>query len=85
MNELTLPPDLERFAAEAIASGRYKDIDELVRTGIGLLQQLEAERAAFAQSLVDAEAEADRLGCASLEKVDAGMRAAIRAAAGRSA
>ncbi len=33
MDSVTLPPDLEQFAAEAVASGRFRDRDELVRTG----------------------------------------------------
>jgi antitoxin ParD1/3/4 len=81
MDSVTLPPDLERFASEAIASGRYRDMDELLRSGVSLLQRLEAERSAFVASLQEAEAEADRVGCVSLEQVDASMRAAIRAAA----
>lgn len=83
MDNVTLPPELERFAAEAIAAGRYRDMDELLRTGVGLLQRLEEERRGFVESLQAAEA--DRVGCVSLERVDAGMRQAIRAAAKRSA
>ena len=41
MDHVTLPPELERFAAEAIAAGRYRDMDELLRTGVGLLQRAE--------------------------------------------
>ena len=85
MDSVTLTPELERFAADAIAAGRYRDMDELLRTGVGLLQRLEDERRAFVASLQAAEAEADRLGCVSLEQVDAGMRKAIGAAAKRGA
>jgi antitoxin ParD1/3/4 len=85
MDHVTLPPELERFATEAIAAGRYRDMDELLRTGVGLLQRLEEERRAFVASLQAAEAEADRVGCVSLDQVDAGMRKAIRAAAQRGA
>jgi antitoxin ParD1/3/4 len=81
MDHVTLPPELERFATEAIAAGRYRDMDELLRTGVGLLQRLEEERRGFVASLQAAEAEADRVGCVSLDQVDAGMRKAIRAAA----
>ena len=81
MDEVTLPPELERFAAEAIAAGRYRDMADVVRTGVGLVQQLEAERAGLLAALREAEAEADRVGRVSLERVDAGMREAIRAAA----
>lgn len=85
MNDLTLPPDLAQFAAEAVASGRYRDLDELLRTGISLVKRLEEERRGFVASLQAAEAEADRVGCVSLERVDTGMREAINAAAKRSA
>lgn len=85
MDDVTLPPELERFAAEAIAAGRYRDMAHVVRTGVGLVQQLEAERAGFLTALQEAEAEADRVGRVSLEQADAGMRDAIRAAARRSA
>jgi putative addiction module CopG family antidote len=60
MDDVTLPPDLERVAAEAIAAGRYRDMAELVRTGIGLVRRMEAARAAFIASLEEAEAEAER-------------------------
>ncbi len=39
----------------------------------------EEARRAFVVALRAAEADADRIGCVSLEQVDAGMRAAIRA------
>ena len=42
----------------------------------------EAQRA-FVAELRAAEEDADRIGCVSLEQVDAGMRAAIRKAAER--
>lgn len=83
MDHVTLPPELECFATEAIAAGRYRDMDELLRTGVGLLRRLEEERRGFVASLQAAEAEADRVGCVSLDQVDAGMRKAIRAAAQR--
>ena len=67
--DVTLPPDLERFATEAITAGRFRDRDELVAAGIALLQQAEAERAAFVRSLEEAEAEADRDGWHSLDDV----------------
>lgn len=53
---VALPPELERFVAEAIAAGRYRDVTEVVAAGVGLLQRAEAERAAFVRSLEDAEA-----------------------------
>lgn len=80
MDNVTLPPELERFAAEAVAAGRYRDMADVVRTGVDLVRQLEAERAGFLTSLREAEAEADRAGRVSFERADAGMRETIRAA-----
>lgn len=77
MDTVTAPPELEHFASEAIAAGRFRDMNELLRSGVGLLKRLEAERSAFVASLQ----EADRVGCVSLEQADASVRAAIRAAA----
>jgi antitoxin ParD1/3/4 len=69
MDSVTLPPDLEQFATEAVAAGRYRDVSEVVATGIGLVRRLEAERAAFVRTLEDAGAEADRDGWHSLDDV----------------
>jgi putative addiction module CopG family antidote len=38
MDDVILPPELERFAEEAIAAGRYRDLSELVAAGVSLLQ-----------------------------------------------
>ncbi len=69
MDTVTLPPDLERFAADAIAAGRYRDLSEVVAAGVSLLRRAEAERAAFVRSLEEAESEADREGWHSLDDV----------------
>ena len=34
MDGVTLPPDLEQFATEAVAAGRYRDTAEVVRAGV---------------------------------------------------
>lgn len=85
MDTVPLPRELERFASEAIAAGRFRDMNELPRSEVCLLKRLEAERSAVVASLQEAEAEADRVGCVSLEQADASMRAAIRTAANRKA
>ena len=69
MNAVTLPPDLERFADEVIAKGRFRDVDEVVRAGVSLLQRAEAERAAFEASLDSAIAEGERDGFLTLDEV----------------
>ncbi len=66
---MTLPPELERFANEAIAAGRFRDVAELVASGVSLLQRQEQARSAFITSLEDAEAEAERDGWHSLDDV----------------
>lgn len=77
MDSVTLPPELERFAAEAVAAGRYRDLDEVIAAGVGLLLRAEAERAAFVRSLEEAEAEADRDGWLTADDVHAEMSAII--------
>jgi antitoxin ParD1/3/4 len=69
MDAVTLPPDLERFANEAVAQGRFHDVAEVVRAGVSLLQRAEAERAAFEASLEAAEAESEREGFLTIEEV----------------
>ena len=69
MDDVTLPPDLERFATEAVAAGRYRDLSAVVAAGVSLLRREEAELAAFVESLEAAEAEADRDGWYSLDEV----------------
>lgn len=73
MNALNLPPELERFAEQAIAAGRYRDFSELVAAGIGMLQREEAELTAFVELLEAARAEADRDGWVSLDEMTAEM------------
>ena len=77
MTDVTLPPELERFAAEAIAAGRFRDLNELLAAGVDLLKQHEAARAAFVKTLDDAVAEADRDGWLTVEEVHAEMTALI--------
>ena len=62
MDHVTLPPELERFAAEAVAAGRYRDVSEVVAAGVSLLQRQEQARAELLASVLAAKAEADRDG-----------------------
>ena len=66
---MILPPELERFATEAVAAGRYRDLSDVLAAGVKLLQQAEAEVAAFVDSLDAARAEADREGWHTLDEV----------------
>ena len=80
-----LTPELERFATEAVAAGRYRDVAEVVQAGVSLLQRQEAARADLLASVLAAQEEADRDGCVSLDAVELEMRAVIRAAARQNA
>jgi antitoxin ParD1/3/4 len=64
-----LTPELERFARQCVAEGRYNNVSEVVRSGLRLLQELEEQRRAFTATLDEAMAEADRDGTFSLESV----------------
>ena len=69
MDGMTIPPELERFADEAVAAGRYRDRSEVVAAGLRLLQQADAEVAAFVRSLEDAQAEGERNGFLTIDEV----------------
>ncbi len=71
MKDVTLPPELECFAAEAIATGRYRNVTEIVTAALSLLRRLEAERTTFIESLELAESDADRNGWHTLDQVQA--------------
>jgi putative addiction module CopG family antidote len=77
MDDLTLPPDLERFAAEAVAAGRYRDMGELFAAGVSLLQRQEQSRSAFVTSLDEAIAEGERDGFFSIDDVEREMEQVI--------
>jgi len=74
-----LTPELERFARKCVKSGRYKDMSDVVRSGLRLLQEAEERRRQFAESLKAAEEEADRDGTFTLESVLAEMDEIIEA------
>lgn len=81
MDGTALPPELDRFAVEAVASGRYASRDEVIAAGLSLLRDADAEMAsfigsldaaeltAFGASLDAAEAEGERLGFRSVDDV----------------
>jgi putative addiction module CopG family antidote len=77
MDGIALPPDLEQFAAEAVASGRFRDIDELVRTGVDLVRRRESARSEFVATLDASLAEGERDGFFSVEEIERDMDAAI--------
>ena len=77
MNSVILSPDLERFADKAVASGRYRDVADVIAAGVGLLQRREQARAALIKSLEDAQAEGERDGFFELDQVLAEVDAII--------
>lgn len=77
MDNVTLPPELERFAAEAVASGRYRDLSELLVAGVSLLQRQEAARAELLASVLAAQEQADRDGYLTGEEVATHVRQTI--------
>lgn len=64
-----LTRELERFARECVASGRYNSVSEVVRSGLRLLQDAQERREQFNRMLSDVRAEADRDGTRSTEQV----------------
>jgi antitoxin ParD1/3/4 len=75
-----LTPELERFARECVAEGRYNNVSEVVRPALRLLQEIEEQRRQFTASLIEAEEEADREGTFTMEEVLAEAQAIIDAA-----
>ena len=75
-----LTPELERFARECVAEGRYNNVSEVVRDALRRLQEAEERRRAFTKSLEDAVAEAERDGYFTAEQVLAETDAIIDAA-----
>ena len=85
MDSVTLPPELEQFATDAVAAGRFRDVSEVVAAGIGLLRRQDDARAELLASVIAAEQDGDRLGYLSLKAVEREMDGVITRAARRSA
>ena len=77
---VSLTPELERFAKGCVESGRFNNVSEVVRSGLRMLQDTEQRRAAFAASLDAAVAEGDRVGFATADDVRSRVRKTIDAA-----
>ena len=77
MDHVTLPPELERFAAEAVAAGRFRDVSAVVAAGVSLLQRHEQARAELLASVLAAEKEAERDGCVTGDEMLARVRARL--------
>ena len=72
-----LTPELERFARDCVAEGRYNNVSEVVRSALRLLQEMEEQRRQFTATLDEALEEADRDGTFTVEEVRAGAQAII--------
>ena len=55
MEDPPLPPELESYAAEAVAEGRYRDRADVVADAIGLLRRRDGARADLLASVHAAE------------------------------
>jgi antitoxin ParD1/3/4 len=80
---VSLTPELERFAKECVEGGGYNNVSEVVRSALRLLQERERRRDAFEASLREAEEEADRDGWHAWEDVEAELERIIEAAESR--
>jgi antitoxin ParD1/3/4 len=69
--EVELPPALETFVRDCVADGRYRDRAEVLSSGLRLLLDQEARKEAFMAMLKEAEAEAERDGCFTVDEVTA--------------
>jgi antitoxin ParD1/3/4 len=79
---VSLTPELERFARECVAEGRYNNVSEVVRAALRLLQEWEQQRTQFTAMLDEAAAEADRDGTFTVEEVLAELDGIIDAGEG---
>ena len=60
--DMILPPDLEHYASEAVAKGRFREVADVLVAGVALLKEADAELVTFVQTLDDARSEAERDG-----------------------
>ena len=77
MTDVTLSPEQERFAAEVVASGRYRDVSEVVGAALDGLRQFERQQAELLASVIAAEQEGERDGFLTGDEVAARVRATI--------
>ena len=80
MPNVSLTPELERFAETCVRSGRYNSVSEVTRAALRLLQQVEQQRREFLAMLDAAEAEGEREGFLTIEEVMQDLDEVIEAA-----
>jgi len=71
MPNVSLTPELERFAEQCVRTGRYGSVSEVARAGLRLLQEAEERRRGFLDMLAAAEAEGEAEGFATVDVVAA--------------
>lgn len=74
-----LTPELERFAKACVENGQYNNVSEVVRAGLRLLQDVEAQRAHLRRLVEEGYASAREDGTVSTEEALRGMDEAIAA------
>jgi putative addiction module CopG family antidote len=77
MDDVTLPPELARFAEEVVAAGRFPDVSAVLVAGVSLLQRQEQARAELLASVLAAKEESDRDGYLTGDEVADRVRATI--------
>jgi antitoxin ParD1/3/4 len=77
---IDLSRELEHFAEDCVASGRYEDVGDVMRSALRLLQEREQRREAFNRMLSDVEAHTDGNGAFEVKTVAAEMDEAIASA-----
>ncbi len=78
MPNVSLTPELDRFAEDCVRSGRTASVSEVHRAAMRLLQDQERQRTGFTASLDAAIAEGEAQGFASAAEALAEMDAEIR-------
>ena len=68
-----LTAELERFARECVATGRYNNVSEVVRDALRRLQDAEQRRDRFMAMLREVEGRVEREGTVSLDEALAEM------------
>jgi antitoxin ParD1/3/4 len=64
---VSLTPELERFAREVVAEGRYNNVSEVVRDGLRLLQDAAERKKRFMRMIREVEADVEENGSVSLD------------------
>ena len=65
---VSLTPELERFAREVVAEGRYNNVSEVVRDGLRLLQDAAERKKSFMRMVGEVEADVEKNGSLSIDE-----------------